>query len=84
MVKWGIDKSEATGLPCSLQASEQCRWLYSHYRFESTNTVEFNLLDYGLEGIEKMTEMIRWPEASAKDKMAGLNSVSTSRLLREW
>ena len=70
VVKWGIDKSEATGLPCYLQAPEQGRRLYSHYGFESTETAEFNLLDYGLEGVEKMTEMIRWPEASAKDKVA--------------
>jgi hypothetical protein len=51
--------SEATGLPCYLQASEQGRRLYSHYGFQDIDTVEFDLSKYGLDGVEKMTEMIR-------------------------
>jgi len=71
LVKWGIDMSETTGLPCYLQASEQGRRLYSHYGFQDIDTVEFNLSEYGLEGVEKMTEMIRKPSASAKAKVIG-------------
>jgi hypothetical protein len=59
LVKWGIEQSEATGLPCYLQASEQGRRLYKHYEFHEIDTVEFKLSDYGLEGVEKMTEMLR-------------------------
>jgi predicted GNAT family N-acyltransferase len=61
LVQWGIEQSGATGLPCYLQASEQGRRLYEHYGFQEIDTVEYNLSDYGLEGVEKMTEMLREP-----------------------
>lgn len=60
-MKWGIDFSVATGHPCYLQASEQGRRLYGHHGFEDIDTVEFDLTQFGLEGIERMTEMIRKP-----------------------
>lgn len=53
--------SDATGLPCYLQASEQGRRLYGHHGSQDIDTVEFNLSDYGLDGVEKMTEMLREP-----------------------
>lgn len=61
LVRWGIDRSEATGLPCYLQASEQGRRLYLHHGFRDLGTVEFCLAEYGLEGVERMTEMITEP-----------------------
>lgn len=57
LVRWGIDLSETMGLPCYLQASEQGRRLYQHRGFKDIDTVTFNLEDYGLDGIETMTEM---------------------------
>lgn len=66
VVKWGIDLSEETGIPCYLQASEQGRRLYSHYGFEAIDTVEYNLSEYGLEGVERMTEMLRKPLGDAR------------------
>jgi hypothetical protein len=60
-VKWGIDMSEATGLSCYLQASEQGRRLYSHQGFEVIDTVGFDLSKYGLVGVDRMTEMMRKP-----------------------
>ncbi|EXJ53646.1 uncharacterized protein A1O5_13097 [Cladophialophora psammophila CBS 110553] len=64
LVRWGIDLSETTRLPCYLQASEQGRRLYGHYGFREIDTVEFNLSEYGLgEGVERMTEMVRIPAA---------------------
>jgi len=65
LVQWGIELSDATGLPCYLQASEQGRRLYEHYGFQEIDTVEYNLSDYGLEGVEKMTEMLREPGAKS-------------------
>lgn len=65
LVKWGIEMSEATGLPCYLQASEQGRRLYRQYGFGAVNVVEFDLSRYGLEGTETMTEMIRGPGTEA-------------------
>lgn len=59
LIQWGIDLSEATALPCYLQASEQGRRLYLHHGFQDIETVEFNLSEYGLDGVEKMTEMTR-------------------------
>lgn len=70
-MKWGVEMSEETGLPCYLQASEQGRRLYSHYGFEDIGTVVFNLSDYGLEGVEKMTEMIRKPSAGVRAEVTG-------------
>ncbi|KAK7744806.1 hypothetical protein SLS62_010039 [Diatrype stigma] len=61
LVRWGIDRSEATGLPCYLQASEQGRRLYRHHGFRDLDTVVFHLAEYGLDGVERMTEMIREP-----------------------
>ena len=66
LVQWGIEQSDATGLPCYLQASEQGRRLYEHYGFQEIDTVEYNLSDYGLEGAEKMTEMLREPRTKSK------------------
>jgi hypothetical protein len=60
-VQWGIEKSQSSGLPCYLQASEQGQQLYRAHGFQDIDTVKFDLAQYGLEGIEKMTEMIRYP-----------------------
>jgi hypothetical protein len=49
------------GLPCYLHASEQGRRLYEHHGFNAVDTVEFELPEYGLKGVERMTEMIRRP-----------------------
>jgi hypothetical protein len=62
-VKWGIELSESTGLPCYLLASEQGRRLYSHYGFQELDTVAFDLSKYGLTGVETMTEMLRNPHS---------------------
>jgi hypothetical protein len=60
-VQWGIEKSEELQLPAYLQASAQGQRLYKNHGFETIETVEFNLADYGLEGTETMSEMIRYP-----------------------
>lgn len=60
-MQWGIAKSEELGLPAYLQASAQGQRLYQSHGFKDIDTVEFNLTDFGLEGTEKMTEMIRYP-----------------------
>ena len=78
LVQWGIQRSKATGLPCYLQASEQGRRLYRHYGFEDVETVEFNLSEFGLEGIEKMTEMIREPEVVEKPSEPRVNQTTSS------
>lgn len=77
LLKWGIDLSEKTGLPCYLQASEQGRRLYSHYGFQPIDTVEFDLSEFGLEGVETMTEMIRQPlSKNSHDMQPSVNQAS--------
>ncbi|KAL1837286.1 hypothetical protein VTJ49DRAFT_4052 [Mycothermus thermophilus] len=66
LVQWGLDKQKETGLNCYLQASEQGRRLYRHYGFQDMDTVVFDLEKYGLKGVERMTEMIRYPTKSGK------------------
>jgi GNAT superfamily N-acetyltransferase len=63
LVAWAIEKSEQLGLPCYLQATEEGRLLYKKHGFEDLEMVEFDFEQYGLEGkgIERMTEMIRYP-----------------------
>ena len=65
-MQWGIAKSEELRLPAYLQASAQGQRLYQSHGFKDIDTVEFNLTDFGLEGVEKMTEMIRYPVSSEK------------------
>lgn len=76
LVRWGIAMSEATDLPCYLQATEQGRRLYQHYGFRDIDTVEFSLSDYGLQGVQKMTEMLRKPSTNAKLETASLEKPS--------
>ena len=61
LLQWGIDKAEEMRLPCYLQASEQGKRLYQNYGFQAFDVAELDLAEYGLEGIERMTEMIRPP-----------------------
>ncbi len=68
LVKWGLEKQKETGLNCYLQASAQGRSLYSHYGFQDMDTVIFDLEKYGLQGVEEMTEMIRYPTESGKNE----------------
>jgi predicted GNAT family N-acyltransferase len=70
IVQWGVQKSEELRLPAYLQASEQGRRLYRHYGFEDIDTVEYNLSEYGLEGVERMTEMLRKPSSNPEPKAA--------------
>ncbi|KAK5707780.1 hypothetical protein LTR97_000318 [Elasticomyces elasticus] len=65
LVQWGIAMSDKSGLPAYLQASEAGRRLYRHHGFAELSKVEFNLTGYGLNGIEVMTEMLRYPSTSA-------------------
>ncbi|KAI1515608.1 Acetyltransferase domain containing protein [Pyrenophora tritici-repentis] len=69
LVQWGIAKSEELGLPAYLQASAQGQRLYQSHGFKDIDTVEFNLTDFGLEGMEKMTEMIRHPVTFEKTEV---------------
>ncbi|KAI1131411.1 hypothetical protein F5Y10DRAFT_233608 [Nemania abortiva] len=62
LVQWGTDLSESLGLQCYVQASEQGRRLYQHHGFRDVGSVQFDLSQYGLEGVEVMTEMIRIPQ----------------------
>lgn len=62
LLKWGINFSESDGhVPIYLQASEQGRKLYSYYGFNEMGSVKFDLSEFGLDGVEVMTEMIRKP-----------------------
>ncbi|KAK5742168.1 hypothetical protein LTR17_003409 [Elasticomyces elasticus] len=65
LVQWGLAMSDESGLPAYLQASEAGRRLYRHHGFAELGKVEFNLAGYGLDGIEVMTEMLRYPSTSA-------------------
>ncbi|KAK5685362.1 hypothetical protein LTS10_003440 [Elasticomyces elasticus] len=59
-VPWRLAMSDESGLPAYLQASEAGRRLYRHYGFAELSKVEFSLTSYGLNGIEVMTEMLRY------------------------
>lgn len=74
IVKWGLEMSETTGLPCYLQASEQGRRVYSHYGFQDVDTVEFDLSKYRLQGVERMAEMIREPVSNTRMRRAKMAS----------
>lgn len=61
LLRWGIERAEEMGLPCYLQASEEGKRLYEKHDFQVTDVREFDLSEYGLEGVEIMTEMMRQP-----------------------
>lgn len=68
LVNWGIAKSEESGLPIYVQASEQGRRLYLNEGFKDMETAELEPMLYGLEGTEKMIEMIRHPRSGSITK----------------
>lgn len=81
LVRWGIELSEKNGLPCYVQASEQGQKLYEHHGFEDLETVEFDLVKYGMKGVERMTEMLRNSASrktvdQAENEEQGFNSVT--------
>ncbi|KAK3634609.1 hypothetical protein LTR56_015189 [Elasticomyces elasticus] len=61
LVQWDLAMSDESGLPAYLEASEAGRRLYRLHGFAELSKVEFNLTGYGLNGIEVMTEMLRYP-----------------------
>lgn len=68
LLQWGIDESEKSGLQAYTQASEDGRRLYSHHGFKELETVDFQLQNYGLIGVERMTEMLRLPSSHAGEE----------------
>jgi hypothetical protein len=45
-----------------VQASSEGEKLYEKFGFEVLSVEEFDLVKYGLEGVERMVEMVRWPK----------------------
>jgi hypothetical protein len=62
LLSWGIDKAEEMGVPCYVQASSEGETLYEKFGFEVLSVEVFDLGKYGLEGVEMMVEMVRWPK----------------------
>jgi hypothetical protein len=62
LLRWGIDKAEEMGVPCYVQASSEGEKLYEKFGFEVLSVEKFDLGKYGLEGRERMVEMVRWPK----------------------
>jgi GNAT superfamily N-acetyltransferase len=61
LLQWGTERSGQSRILYYLQASVQGRQLYEKYGFQAVDTLELDLDEYGLEGREEMTEMIRQP-----------------------
>jgi hypothetical protein len=62
LLKWGIDKAGELGVPCYVQASSEGEKLYEKFGFGVLGVEEFDLGKYGLEGRERMVEVVRWPK----------------------
>jgi hypothetical protein len=62
LLSWGIDKAEEMGVPCYVQASSEGEKLYEKFGFGVLSVEEFDLVKYGLEGRERMVEIVRWPK----------------------
>ncbi|KAK3634331.1 hypothetical protein LTR56_015365 [Elasticomyces elasticus] len=77
LVQWGLAMSDKSGLPAYLQASEAGRRLYRHHGFAELSKVEFNLTGYGLNGIEVMTEMLRYPPTSTTHAYIAYQNLTT-------
>jgi len=63
LVKWGIDQADKAQLPTYLEASTEGKPLYERMGFKEVARRAFNFADYGSQGVEINTAMIRPPPA---------------------
>lgn len=61
LLKWGLERADRAGLPSYLESSEAGRRLYEKHGFETVKRVEFDLTNYGGQGSDFNTVMIRKP-----------------------
>jgi hypothetical protein len=59
LLKWGIEQADRAQLPAFLESSAMGRPLYARMGYEVQETVTWDLTNYGLEGTDTITVMIR-------------------------
>jgi GNAT superfamily N-acetyltransferase len=63
LIRWGLEEADRYHLPAYLEASDSGRPLYERHGFKARKETWFNLADYGGEGKERNTHMVRDPVA---------------------
>jgi predicted GNAT family N-acyltransferase len=61
LIKWGIEQADKAQLPTYLEASAEGRALYARFGFKEVEQHTFDMADYGGQGLEISTVMIRSP-----------------------
>lgn len=61
LIKWGTDRADVAQLPAFLEATEIGRPLYAKMGFKPVYEESFDLSNYGSQGFETNTVMIRDP-----------------------
>jgi GNAT superfamily N-acetyltransferase len=61
LINWGTEKADNAQLPCYLEATTIGRPLYARCLFQPRHEEAFDLRNYGSQGIDVSTIMIREP-----------------------
>ncbi|KAF2831140.1 acyl-CoA N-acyltransferase [Ophiobolus disseminans] len=59
LIQHCLKGADASELPCYLEGSEEGKRLYEKHGFKEVSAKEFDLAEYGLHGVCKLTEMVR-------------------------
>ncbi|KAL4864074.1 hypothetical protein BDV12DRAFT_201442 [Aspergillus spectabilis] len=66
LLQWGINEAERLGLMVYLEATEAGRPLYEQFGFKNVKSVDFDAAEFGGEGRQRYTFMIRQPRGEEK------------------
>lgn len=63
LIKWGIEQSEASGVPAYLEAGAQGRPIYTKHGFEQVGDLRrLDLHAYGVDAVFELANMVRYPQ----------------------
>ena len=60
LMKWGVERADADGLPCYVNAEEAAYALYRRFGFQDLVEGEIDLARFGGVGVYKTMGMVRW------------------------
>ena len=62
LMKWGVERADADGLPCYVNAEEAAYALYRRFGFVDLYEGGIDLGKFGGDGVYRTMGMVRWPK----------------------